>query len=61
MDPLTEFALFLFVWMLVILGVTMLGRRAAAWLRQRWSERAPALRPARAKPQPGMAQSRQGA
>ncbi len=33
MDPLTEFAIFLFSWMLVILAVTVLGRRVAKWLR----------------------------
>lgn len=35
MDPLIEFALFLFSWMLVILAVSTLGRKASAWLRKR--------------------------
>lgn len=35
MDPLTEFAVFLFSWMVVILAVTTLGRKTAAWLRKR--------------------------
>ena len=34
MDPLTEFAVFLFSWMFLILAVSMHGRKAAAWLRK---------------------------